>query len=603
MAENLRGVSGKSQDERAQPLESGRAGRQGQNAREATASKSPLEARRSIWLAVRWLLLWCLLLAVLGGLRSHTFQAPLSHDESIFLYAGQAWAAGELPYRAHWDHKPPHIFLFHSLALRFFPFSRQAVLVHELLWLALAGTIFAAVCRLYVSRTATAVALVFFCLFLSTRVTIRTGGLTEESSLVFVALSYLLILRSSPRVWRDALLAGLFLGIASEFRQTYAPSLLFLCLAAWWRSRQARLGAKGTLAAMLLSGVGFALPECFWSAYFALKGAWWEYFEGSYLFNLFYIGAEADTHSGFIHGLREHWRVLTDTGPVLAAPVLAVLVALWLPRSRRWLLGLALVAFVCEFAPVSISGEYYHHYYVQAAISSCLLLALAAEASREVAAGLVGRSRGSQPSRAKLAAGVLVSVVVLGAATWLTIGGVRVYRDQYRSVLRRNRARGGELAMQKSLGEALARLTRPDERILLLGVQPNACYFVAKRYAGARYFHNAPLFKNKFQPHISEAIRQRMMDDLRARRPTLILLGLLEDEKEWRGMEMFDERKGAAFLRPYLEENYVPFEEIVPDIPIGWFWYFKTCTFLVRKNQVDAIKQRFAAREQSQERD
>lgn len=554
--------------------------------------------------AVRWFLLWCLLLAILGGLRSHTFRAPLAHDESIFLYAGQAWAAGELPYREHWDHKPPHVFLFHSLPLRFFPFSRTAVLAHELLWLALAATILAAVCRLYLSRTATLVALVFFCLFLSTRVTIRTGGLTEESSLVFVALSYLLILRSSRRVWRDAFLAGLFLGIATQFRQTYAPSLLFLALAGWRRGQQAQLGPKGTWAALALTGLGFALPEFFWSACFALKGAWWEYIEGSYLFNFFYIGAEADTHRRFGEVLAELWKVLHDTGPILAAPVLAVLVGPWLPRSLRWLLGLALVAFICEFAPISISGEYYHHYYVQAAVSSCLLLALAAEAIRKTAAGAIGRSRESQWSGARLAAGILVSVVVLAGATWLTIEAVRKYRDGYRSVLRRSRARGGELAMQKSLGEAIAALTEPDERILLLGVQPNACYFVGKRYAGARYFHNAPLFKDKFQPHISEAIRGRMMGDLRERRPTLIILGLLEGEREWRGMEIFDRREGAAFLRPYLEENYVPFEEIVSDvskIPIAWFWYFNKCSFLVRKDQVEAIKKRFAALKQSQE--
>jgi len=539
----------------------------------------------------RYFLLWAALVLVLGALRSFTFLAPLAHDESIFLYGGQAWAAGQLPYRDFWDHKPPHIFLYHSIPLRLFPFSRRAVLVHELLWLALAATLLAAVCRLYFSRAAAATALVFFCLFLSERVTIRTGGLTEESSLAFVALSYLLILRTSRHLKLDALLAGLALGMAAEFRQTYALSLLFLALAILWRSRGAGRPLGKTLAAWVLCGVGFALPEVFWSAYFALKGAWREYFEASYLFNFWYIGAPTETHRGLLDGLREHWRVFRDTGPILASPVLAGVLAPWLPRSLRKILGLAIVAFVCEFFPVSLSGEYYHHYYVQAAISSCLLLAIATEAVRFNTAALVQRKENAgERNIAWIGTGALVGLIVAGATVFLTAEAVGVYAKGYRSVLRRGRARGGELAMQKSLGRAIDRLTDPEETILLLGVQPNSCYFVARRYAGARYFHNAPLFKGKFQPHITQAIRQRMLGDLRKRRPVLVIVGLLEGEKHWRGLEIVDER--ARFLRPYLDENYVALEEAAGKIPADWFWYRKKCSFLVRKDKAEAMAAR-----------
>jgi hypothetical protein len=545
--------------------------------------------------AVRWLLLWCLLLAVLAGLRSHTFLAPITHDEAIFLYGGQAWAVGQTPYRDFWDHKPPNIFLFHSLPLWVFPFSHTAVLVNELLWLALAATFFAAVCRLHSSRTATAVALAFLCLFVSERVTIRTGGFTEESSLTFVALSYLMLFRSSRHVWRDVFWAGVFLGFAAQFRQTYGLSLLFLCATAWWRSRQAGMGVMNTIAALVLGGLGFAVPEAFWSAYFWSKGLWREYFEGSYLFNFFYIGADRESQITLADSIHEHWRVLRDTGPMLAAPVLALVMAPWLSRRLRAVFGLLVLAFICEFVPVSISGEYYHHYYLQAAISSCLLLGLAAEAIRRVVRAehvAPSETKARPPSGVKRIVGLVAAMAVIAVAAWLTAGGVRVYVEQYRSVIRRNQSPTGDLAVEKSLGEAIAHLTEPKERILLLGVQPNACYFAAKRYAGARYYHNSPLFKGKFLKHISEQMRQRMISDLKTRRPTLILLGTLEGgEREWLGMDLVNQR--ASFLRSYLDENYVPFEQIVSPIPSDWFWYQRDCSFLVRKDQVEAIRKRF----------
>jgi tRNA U38,U39,U40 pseudouridine synthase TruA len=527
-----------------------------------------------------WVLLYVLVLAALAGLRSHIFYQPIEHDEAIFLYGGQVWAEGGLPYRDFWDHKPPHVFLFHSLPLRLFPFSRTAVLVHELLWLALAATLFAAVCRVYLSRLATFAGLVFFCLFVSYRQTIRSGGLTEESSLAFVALSYLMILRPSPRVALRAFLAGLSLGMAAEFRQTYAPSLLFLTLAALWQARRPGMTRWKTVGAVVLVGAGFALPEMFWSAFFAAHGAWREYIEASYLFNFRYVGARPED-AGWRAALAAYLKILFDTGPVLAAPLLAIALAPWLPRLRRPILWLALAAFVCEFLPISISGEYYHHYYIQATVSSCLLLALAAEGVRTVALGLAGRTSEGGRGVLKHAAGAVVALGVLALAGWFTVGGIQAYIDGYRTVLKRA---DRELEEQHSIGQAVAALTGPNDRIQLLGVQPNAVYFVARRHAASRYFHNAPFFKAKFQANITPAMRRRFEDDLRRRPPALVILGPLEGAMEpAQGTAIFDQRPAAAFLKPWLEANYVA----LADYPKEWNWYGEgeKATFWVRRGK------------------
>ncbi len=540
-----------------------------------------------------WAVVACVLGATLAVLRAHTFQCAQGHDEAIFLYGGQAWASGQVPYRDFWDHKPPHIFLFHALPLWLFPFSRTAAVVNEIIWLALAGTVFAVVCRRHLSVAASAIAVAFFCLFVSHRVTVRSGGMTEEASLLFVALSYWMILRPSPQLRRDVLWAGVFLGMAAEFRQTYGLSLLFLAATTVWRARALQWKSKPILGALGLVGLGFAFPEAFWSAWFAAKGIWRDYFEASYLFNLIYIGAAPETHTGWLDGLRTHWRVLRDTGPMLAAPVLAAALVPWLPRDKRTWCGLLLLAFACEFAPVSISGEYYHHYYVQTTISTCLLLGFAVLAVGGIVAGIFGR-RPSEMSRIKAAAGLLPALAVVAAAAWLTAGGVRCHIEENRKIARRNALPTGDWALEQSLGRAIAGLTAPNERILLLGVQPNACYFAAQRYAGARYFHNAPLFKGKFQGHISERMKQAMVADLERHRPVLILLGLLEgSDKEWLGMELV--RRRAPFLVPYLTDNYLPLETLGGRIPRDWFWYEDVCAFLVRKDLRETVRARLDA--------
>lgn len=561
------------------------------NAESGPGVKSAQQPRSSVAI-LKYALVWVILMGALAGLRSHMFYGPILHDEAIFIYCGQAWADGQTPYRDFWDHKPPNIFFFHSIPLRVFPFNRTAILVHELLWLALAGTLLAAVCRMYLSWFATIAALPYFCLFLGSWVTVRSGGLTEEASLAWVALSYLFVLRGSARLLRDAFLAGLFLGVAAQFRQTFAPSSLFLAAAIIWRGRQSGMTPGRICGALVLSGLGFATPEFLWSAYFAVKGCWGQYIQGSYLFNFRYIGADKETHQGLMDGLKEHWRVFNDTGPILAAPVLALVMTPWLPRGRRWLLALALLAFVCEFIPISISGEYYHHYYIQTTVSACLLLALAAEAIWTIVKSAFGRTE-KRLHPAMLAAGALAAVAVIAATAWMTVKDVQVYQFRYRAVLKRAKQPNQELMTQNSIADAIAALTKPDETIQLLGVQPNSCYFLAKRYAGSRYFHNAPIFKGKFQDHLSTPIQERMLGDLAERRPALVILGPIEGPKErWRGLEIFDARPGSAFLKPYIEENYVALEKVAGGVPQEWHWYKKNCSFLVRKDLAEEMKDR-----------
>ncbi|MGC9326775.1 MAG: glycosyltransferase family 39 protein, partial [Candidatus Hinthialibacter sp.] len=306
--------------------------------------------------------LWLFLLVACAytGLRSHTFFAPFPHDEGLFLYGGQAWANGELAYRDFWDHKPPATFFFHSLPLRLFPFSITAVKIHECIWLSLSALLLFALCRRRFSRAVSFITLTLYVVYTSLPYTIRTGGLTEESALFFIVLSFYLILRKEGSIFGNSLWAGLALGAAIQFRQTFFFESFFLLGAALHAIRRNGEAWFKIWKPGLALAAGMILPEILVSLYFLIQGAWFDYFEASYLINFFYVGPARPDRS-WSEFLTIQWTFIQSTGPYLFSPLLAFAVFSWIPKTNRWMLGPLLAVFLGDACAISLSGEYYKH--------------------------------------------------------------------------------------------------------------------------------------------------------------------------------------------------------------------------------------------------
>jgi hypothetical protein len=515
-----------------------------------------------------------------------------------------AWASGELAYRDFWDHKPPGITLFHAIPIRMFGYSILAVRLHEVFWLAISATVFVFLCRAHLSVGPTIIAALFYTLFVSTKLIIRSGGLTEESALAFYALSYLFALRKRGSLKLNFFLAGLFLGLAAQFRQPFGLSIVFVVLCLLWQGRGSAAPFKKRLAALPILAVGAILPEGVSSAYFLLNGIWPEYIEASYLFNFLYMGGGPDA-MGLTDGFQKHWAMLQATGPYLLSPALVLPLLPWLPVRLRRVGVLMIVAFLCDSVAISLGGRYYEHYYVQAAISSSFLLGLTFQAIYEglrpkmvrgIVSGLPGPLCRSSALRAVLA--VLCACVgglALRICVVSTRDAVEQYVRQYKAGLENKEHPTGELRTERALGEAIKMITKPDERILLLGASPTSVYFASQRFAGARYYHLSPFFRKAFAQSMCERHRQRFLSDLRERRPVLIILARQERQIYFAGMEVV-EKSAAAFLVPYLEENYTPLEDFYPRSrirrDIGWTWYGRTCSFLMRNDMVEKVQQR-----------
>lgn len=530
--------------------------------------------------------LFIVILAIYSGLRSHTFLSSFPHDEGIFLYGGQAWAHGETLYRDFWDHKPPATFFFHSIPLRLFPFSTFAVKWHECFWLSLSAMLLFFLCRRKFSPWASVLTLILYIFYTSMPSTIRTGGLTEESALFFLVLSFFLILRKEGSFFRNAFYAGLALGAAIQFRQTYFLSILFLLGTAWHTNspvKTLRLFVKSILTIV----IGTILPELLVSLYFQLHGAWYDYFEASYIFNLIYVGPSHTIRTP-LSILTLHWKQLLATGPYLIAPILALCTAAHVPNSIRWMIIPSILAFLGDAFSISLSGEYYEHYYVQAAVSIHLLLALFIE-------GLINGIRciwkkgttGIGTRNWSVFAGYILLILL---SSGLLSSGIVTYLSDYHSTLQERREPESSFAFQNSAASAVQGMTQPEDRILLIGRDPNSIYIQARRYAGSRYFHYSPLWKDKLLNARTLVHEETFFSDLDNQRPVLILV-------DRRIGERFEEDwPFVQKVNQYLEQNYKPLEQIVDRSPEEtWFWYGSRLTIWVRNDREQDIGERYPA--------
>jgi hypothetical protein len=538
---------------------------------------------------IKYGMIWILLFGIYAGLRSHTFFSELAHDDGLFLYGGQAWAHGELPYRDFWDHKPPGIFFYHSIPFRLFPFSVAAAKWHEILWLSLSATLLFAFCKRRFLLPTSLFCVAAYVFYTSAYYTIRTGGLTEESALFFVVLCFWLILRRKGNLLKNAFFSGLALGIAFQFRQTYVFELPFLIGALLHNAHYRGEKFTDVLTPFLAIFLGLAIPELIISFYFFLHGAWFTYFDSSYLCNFYYIGPTVRPDHTWLEILQEkHGRFLMATGPYLLAPILALTTWKWVRKDTRWIYLPLLLAFIGEMVAVSLSGEYYEHYYVQASVSTCLLLAFFAE-------GLLQFWK--QRARAGLftpgsAIAALASLTVLTATFWPWVTGTQQYISDYKRVLDQRQIDEGLYAYQRSVAQAIATLTDPQDRILLIGRDPNSVYMLSKRYAGARYYHVSPLWKPKFVDYTKDYHKQAYFDDVKRHQPAILIVDFYSRTRDERGL-LRVEKFFPPFMT-YIEENYTLLEDITDTHPEDlWFWYGIRTQLLIRNDKKKQIQNKY----------
>jgi hypothetical protein len=213
-------------------------------------------------------------------------------DSRIFLYIGQQWADGVIPYRDVWDNKPPGIFLLTLLAQAFprpwlFLAVLEAVFVTAtaaLVWLLLGALGAARPARWF---GAVAVAL---CMNLGV---MHSGDLPTELYLALPAtLSAWLLVRSiqaDRRAAGFAALGGLAGGAATLFKTPGLATLLAFTAAIVGATILRRVSVReGLVRRLAPAWAGGALAFAPPVLYFATHGAALEMLDATFTYNLHY---------------------------------------------------------------------------------------------------------------------------------------------------------------------------------------------------------------------------------------------------------------------------------------------------------------------------
>ena len=315
-----------------------------------------------IRLALPYLFL-LLLTAVVLDLANPLFDKP-SRDGGFFLYAGGQILDGKIPYTEIWDNKGPGIFYINALGLWLGVGSRWGVWVVE--FLCIFGT-FLVLYRDLSKRWGMDPALFGILLAgIGLRVTLGYGNYTEEYALLFNAagLSIFFAMQDVKGNYWKYFWIGVWFGLSFTFRANNIGGF-FAILGAVFLFLIFKKAVLETAGIVLISLMGFALPNLLWILYFAFLGAAPDMLYGSIIFNFSYSAAKGREWIDLLGGFGKYgigwvgWFTLAAWGMLVFRALKSF------AHRKLSILELFLVLwFPIEILLSNLSGRNFTHYYI-----------------------------------------------------------------------------------------------------------------------------------------------------------------------------------------------------------------------------------------------
>lgn len=502
--------------------------------------------------------------AVLLWFRLHAFDLPLETDEANYAYIGARLLDGDRLYVDVWDHQPPGVFMLFAAAISLFGDSPNVFR-----WMAAAFSI-ASLALLYailqrISGRAAAILGVILFSVVSSDPGTGGEGLNREiymNTLVLAAWWFALLAwrpdcdiaplatqsRTSPppdcaelpafRGNMAMAAAGLCLGLASLLKTNVAVYWFFL--AAWIIAmaclRSPGRRATSAVGAMAVFSVGPILVWTCTLAYFAATGRFRDFMDAVFLVNLDY----ADTQSDF-------GRFATFFDPPRFQHVFDSAFPLWIGAATgfAWLLSAAVLRMnaamfliiglvAASFLAVCLPGRFWPHYYYLMIPPAVIVMTLFIVSLLHASAQFIAR-RTLASSVAIVASGLIIAVLFASEYEhFLSKDGLEITLPRYNTRDYWGRAQG----------ENVARVTSPGDSVFVYG-NDAAIYYYSGRKCASRYTMITGLHP---QMRGAEERRRRLMSDLRASRPRVIVV-------------VFDQEPFAEW-KAFLEEQY--------GQPAGW---------------------------------
>lgn len=413
---------------------------------------------------------------------------PLERDEGEYAYLGQLILGGEWPYGAAHNMKLPGIYYAYAAILGLFGQTDVAIRTALIAINAATIVLVAAIARRLAGPTAAlTAAAVFGVLSLGTVVLGFTAN-AEHFVLLPALAGLLLLLHETPSAGR-LLGAGALLGVSFVMKQ---PGATFVACGAAWI-----LLGGGPTRRLAISLALFALGALTPYALTCLAMLAGGVFEPFWFWTVVYLreyGIMIDAASGFAE-LAKQLLALLAASPLtwlLAAAGLVALATPLLERRARW----RVLALVATSAAAVVPGlRFTDHYFLLLLPALAIVAGIGTE-------WLASRARAWRPRAVQVVAvAVPVLVFVLG-----------VFHDRanllQRSPLDAARAIYGVNPVVEAveIADQLAQRTSPDERIAVIGSEPQI-YFYARRRAATSYMYMYPLME-------PQPFAVRMQDEL-----------------------------------------------------------------------------------------
>ena len=413
----------------------------------------PAAARGSLGRVALWIAAIVLVTAVV---RVPTFRLPLDQDGSVFCTCALTWSEGGLPYRDAWDHKPPLTYLAYRALFAVAPPSSVSVnatlRVGSMLCDALTAVLLLLLGRRLFGLGAGVAAGLVFGVFTGAAVLQLESFQPERLTVLFTVAGVLagVAYADSRRYWQAAL-CGLLFGLALIAKQIAAP--VGVAMWAWltWDALrgEGRKALPRVVVHSVLLAVGALLPWGLCVAYFAGQGAFAEFWECTFTFNLFY--ASEHRKGSLLAGVVRLVKTMGFDHASLWLAGAGGMVAALAARSLRRGGVLVLLWVGAAFLALVLPGQYAFYYYIPSVGALALGCGLA----------LVGLWRVARRPGALRAVAAASMVVLLGLAAFAA-------KRSYGFLKLRTRADATDVVVAK-LADYIASETQPGDRIYMRG--------------------------------------------------------------------------------------------------------------------------------------
>jgi hypothetical protein len=337
---------------------------------------------------------------------------------------------------------------------------------------------------------------------------------------MLAALAY-----AESRQLRHAALCGLLFGIGLAAKQTAAPLGLFVWAWLTWEAfrQEGTAAVRRVLAHSLLLLGGVVLPWLLFAAYFHRRGAFYDWWLCTYLYNARY--AAEDRAGGVLAGAVNLLKSMAPSHAFLWVTAAAGLLA---TAARRQWRPVVIVGgwLACAFLSCLVTGQASPYYFIQT------LPPLAIAAGVTLSALHVGIRNGSifQPRN------LLCGLALLGLLGFTANREL----DNYRAAVD---PRSGN-AVAVDVGNYLRVRTSPDERLYVWGSRPQV-YVAADRKNVCPFLYNF-----SYNQALTDTYHFR--DEKRA----TIMAGLREHEPPYIVATEIETLKGFPALAQYLDRHY-----------------------------------------------